>query len=449
MKFALRRTSWFFFALLSFLIFGGALCQQQPKLPAPIELNFWRVWDEDEDFTEIIEAFEGRYPYITINYRRLTFEEYENALKEGWALGRGPDIFSVHNTWVTKYQPFIAPIPEKTTMMTQTVKKSLAGAKTDITINQEEHIMPTLRDLDNLFVHVVTEDAVLQDQIYGLPLSVDSLALYYNKTLLDRAHIPEAPKTWDAFTQTVPSLTIVDEENKVLQAGAALGTSNNIRRSFDLLSLLMMQNHTPMAEDNDINLTFKTETAQLPGLQALEFYTAFASPQKEVYSWNEEMGDSLEAFNQGTLAFYFGYSYDLPTIRSRGKNIRFDLAPMLQVDEEVNYANYWLETVAQASTHQNEAWDFVNFMTQDPTVRTYLVSTKRPTALKALINEQSADPDLGTFVVQNLTAKSWYHGRKPNDAENIMNELITEALKNPDTAFEALQNAQQRLQVDY
>lgn len=436
-------------AVSALLLFSGAMCQNRQSLPEPIELKYWRVWDSEEDFAQIIDAYEKKYPHVNIQYRKFTFEEYENSLKDSWALGQGPDIFPIHHSWTKKYQPFIASMPKETVMDVQKVKKTLGGAKTDVLIEKETHRQPRPEDLDALFVRPVSEDAIIDNEIYGLPLSMDTLALFFNKDLLERAHIPEPPKTWDEFTQMVPLLTKSDEDNIILEAGTALGSSSNIRRSFDILSLLMMQNHTPMISNGSVSIASQTADGITPGLQALNFYKAFSNPQKEVYSWNDEMGDSLETFNQGMLAFYFGYSFDLPTIRSRGKNIRFGISQMPQVDQEVNYPNYWLETVAKNSKYQNEAWDFLSFATSDPQVRQYLVSSKRPTALKSLITEQGQDPDLETFVIQGLTAKSWYHGQKPNDAEKIIHDLIDLAGETDEATLKALRQSQERLQVNY
>ena len=65
---------------------------------------------------------------------------------------------------------------------------------------------------------------ILDGQIYGLPLSLDTMAIYYNKDLLDRSSVPEPPKTWEEFAVAVKKITKYDKQtNKITQSGAALG----------------------------------------------------------------------------------------------------------------------------------------------------------------------------------------------------------------------------------
>jgi len=95
-----------------------------------------------------------------------------------------------------------------------------------------------------------------------------------------------------------------------------------------------------------------------------------------------------------------------------------------------NIANYYVETVSKKSAHKNEAWDFVQFMTtNEDQVAKYLDSTKKPTALRALIPDQLDNDEIKVFASQLLTAESWYEGSNYDEAEDIMKQLIKESSK--------------------
>jgi len=95
----------------------------------------------------------------------------------------------------------------------------------------------------------------------------------------------------------------------------------------------------------------------------------------------------------------------------------------------VNFANYWIETVAKKSEHQNEAWAFLQFATDEENVIPFLEKSKKPTALLSLITSQvSENPILSPFIIQGLTAKSWYSGRKPVEAEAALENAIQKIL---------------------
>ncbi|MBI4652933.1 extracellular solute-binding protein [Candidatus Kuenenbacteria bacterium] len=401
----------------------------------PVEINYWRVLDNktdsQDDFVDIIKNYKAIHPNITINYKELRYEEYEEELLNGWAEDRGPDIFSIHNTWVGKYKNKILPMPKELlipqTIITGTFKK-------EPKIIMQPKATPSLKILKDKFVDVVYKDAIREEQVYGLPLSIDSLALYYNKNILNNARIPLPPATWTEFIEMIPKTTIVDKEENIIQAGAALGTAKNIANASDILSLLMMQNGTQMIDEGNratFNRASQAQEAVAPGEQALIFYTDFANPTKETYTWSDQMPEAFDSFIQGKLAFYFGYLGDLYLIQNQAPKLNFSIAPMLQIEgnPEINYANYWIETVSKKTKYSNEAWDFVLFATQEEQAKLYLEKNKKPTALRNLIKKQEEDYDLSIFAKQVLTAQSWYRGNGGDFAKKIFNELIDETLK--------------------
>ncbi|MDP3995338.1 MAG: ABC transporter substrate-binding protein, partial [bacterium] len=157
-----------------------------------VTLNYWTVFDEPSDFTEVIAAFRQTYPHINIKVRKLRIEEYENAIVRALAEGNGPDIISVHAAALREYQNLLSPMPASSTLPA-TVYES--NNKTSITLATVK--LPSSQDLRANFVDTVAEDVMLNGQIYGLPLSVDTLALYYNRQLLNQANVPAPPRTWE------------------------------------------------------------------------------------------------------------------------------------------------------------------------------------------------------------------------------------------------------------
>jgi len=418
-----------------------------------ITLNYWRVYDGPDDFQDIIKEYQKLHPFVNINYRKLRYDEYENELINALAEDRGPDIFSIQNTWIKKYQNKIAPLPDQTTMAFPVVTGSIKKEVINQLITNKSL---TPKDVKDKFADVVANDVVLEDnKIYGLPLSIDTLAMYYNRDLFNEAGIVEAPKYWNKdFQQDVKKLSKQNTKKEITQAGVALGGSSNINRASDILSVLMMQNGAVMLDNGSVQFNiipnkpgFK-ENNYNPGLEALRFYSDFSNPGKEVYSWNETLPNSLEMFTNGNLATYFGYSYDLPTIKANSPKLNFSVAklPQIEGNPDVNFANYWIETVSKKSQYANEAWDFVQFMTKAEQVKSYLDKTKRPTALKALIPGQRDDADLGVFADQVLTAKSWYRGLDPSGAEKAILEMISAAVKSYDRLAEAINDGAAKIQ---
>ncbi len=443
--------------LLSVLLTTGAGCSggdTNGSSSKPVELTIWRVFDEDNSFDSIISSYRTLHPTVKFTYKKLRFDEYKDELVRAIAEGEGPDILSVHNTWMGEFQNLLEPMPSTVNVTFQETQGTLR--KKTVMVSREQETM-SLKSFKSSFVPVVVDDAILpyqpdpkidpSDKIYGLPMAVDTLALFSNQDMLNAAGVTEPPSTWEAFQEAVKALTTISDDGTITQSAAAIGTSSNVQRSVDLLSVLMLQNGTEMVDDRG-RVAFDTipegtEPDVFPSLDAVRFYTAFANPTKEVYTWNDDFPNSFEAFVNGETAMYFGYSYDIPLIRTAAPKLNFTVSPLPQigVGQEVNYANYWIEGVSKSSENIDYAWDFILFASDADNVTSYLEAANKPTALRALITTQLNDEDLGTFADQLLTAKTWYRGVDVDAAEAAMENLIDEMLLGPEKPEEVIDNA--------
>jgi len=458
----MKSKSFLLFLVFTFLITAGPICKGTPKAVQeamkPVTLTYWRGFDDQDSMDEIFSAYQALHPNVSFVYRKFRLEEYEQKLLDAMAEDRGPDLFSIPNTWIKEYQTKILPMPKSITLPYQ---KTVGTVKKETVIELKTTPTLSLRALKTDYVDQVAKDVVLkyqespdkplEDRIFALPLYLDTLALFYNRDILNASGIPEPAQTWTEFQEHVKKIAKIDSQGNIIQAGASLGTAKNVERAPDILSLLMMQNGTAMTDEAG-NATFAnippgSEVPIPPGEEALGFYTDFASPYKEVYTWNADMPNSLEAFSTGRTAYFFGYSYHIAQIKNRAPKLNFSIAKMPQIGggQEVNFTNYWVETVSKKTKAPNEAWDFLQFLTKAENVSKYLAKTKKPTALRSLIATQIEDIDLSAFVSQVLTAKSWYRGIDAPAAEKVFEEMIENVVAGTQTPKEAIGWAQGRV----
>jgi ABC-type glycerol-3-phosphate transport system substrate-binding protein len=409
---------------------GGDLNAQ--RAAKPVTLKIWGVWDEQDLYQDIFDKYKQTHPNVSFEYRKLRVEEYERALLEAWAENRGPDIFMVHNTWINAYQNKLEPLPATISLPSQTVQGTF---KKEVVWTFKNFSTLTSSQIDEKFVNVVKKDVVKDDKIYALPMGLDTLALYYNVDIFNDAGLATPPATWAEFKQAVQKITRLDENNNIARSAVAMGRTDNVERGLDLLSVLMMQNGAQMTGPDTLPTFDKTPPGGSadynPGQQALIFYTDYANPIKEVYTWNQDFPNSLEAFSQGRTAMMFGYSYHEAQIRAKGPKINFRISSLPQIDllaKKYNFANYWLFGVSPRGDQQvkDTAWDFILYATTDPEQnQTYLDKSGKPPALKSLIAKVQDNPNASPFTLQTLTAESWYQGYNPTAAEEIMKQLVT------------------------
>ncbi len=390
---------------------------------AKITLKYWRVFDTDDTMKGIIDGYRKLHPNISIDYKIFRPEEYETELIKALARGEGPDMFSVHNDKLGEFKDLLTPMPPTLNVSYLVTKDTL---RKETVLEAREEATPSQKAFKQNYIDAVASDVIIDYQpnedtavaprIFAVPFAVDTLALFYNKALLNAAGIAEPPKNWDEMLADVPKLTKIDAAGKITQSGAALGTSDNVESVADIMSVLMMQNGTPMEDDRG-RVAFDTVpqgTPQdvQPGLDAVRFYTDFANPTKQVYSWNSDFPASREAFANGQAAFYLGYSFDVPLIESAAPKLDYGIAPLPQIagGKQVNFANYWAEGVSKTSKNADYAWNFLLYAANGDNVKSYLSTAKKPTALRTLISDQLEDETLGVFSSQLLTAETWYHG---------------------------------------
>lgn len=453
------------FLVIAFLLTSGFGCKlvgsETENAMKPISLKYWRVFDGEDAFDEIIRNYRALHPYVNIEYRKLRYAEYEKELLEAMAEDKGPDIFSIGNSWVGKYESKIEPLPEKITMVYPVEKGTL---KKEVVPELRTTKTITLKELKDQFVDVVVDDVVisvkneetgkLKEAIMGIPLSADALAVYYNRDLLNNSGIAVPPAYWNKdFQEAIKKLTKQDINGQVIQSGIALGGGKNIERSGDILAALMLQNGAELMSEgrvafDRIPAAFAGERYN-PGIEALRFYTDFSNPAKEVYTWNKDLTGSLNMFLSGRLAMMIGYAYHLPTIKSQAPKLKVGIAKLPQIEgsgQTVNFANYWVEVVSKKSQYKDEAWDFIQFAAKPENAKSYLLKTGKPPALRSLIDEMKEEEEMGIFTEEILTAKSWYHGKDPLAADEIMAALIDDTAAGADKIENLISQAATKVQ---
>lgn len=395
-----------------------------PVKTGPATLTMWMPFENSENLMPLISDFRAKNPNVNIIYTKKDINTYQTELLEALASGTGPDLYAIHNDWLPKYL-------DKTTSS----PASVFGYK----------------EFKDAFVDAVVNDFTDAGKIYGVALSVDSLALYYNKDLLGTAGIATPPKTWGELASQVQKIRKFDGRGYFTRSGAALGTNANVNRAVDILYLLMLQQGARPFSDDRLTPTFAESATKNgnyfnPGASGLGFYTSFADPNNINYNWNLRSDYSIDAFANGRAAFLYSYSYTRDSILQKSPNLNFDVAPVPQPNLDqpsVNFANYWGIVVSKQSKSPNTAWNFLKFLTSKESLDKYYARTRLPASRKDLIELQIQDPIIGVFANANLTAKTFY---KPDQAkiDSIFGQAIDNVILSGKRVEEALSQAQQQ-----
>ncbi len=371
-------------------------------------LNVWGI-DDSGAMRTVLDAYSQANPNTIVKYQQFDQKDYENALLNALATGKGPDVFMFHRSWLPKHGDKIVAAPDT---------------------------LFSLYNLRQLFPDVIEKDFVSNQKVYALPLYLDSLALFYNKDIFNAKGIALTPATWDDFKNLIPQLTEFDFSHNIKKSAAAIGGSNqSIANASDILSLLMLQNNPQFVDYVNNKENFGDQA-----LQALNFYIQFADPTSGTYTWSDNFGNSIDAFASGDVAMIFDYARDIQNIKQKNPYLNFSISTMPQVDANnpVNYADYWGLAVSKQSKIPQTAWSFIISLTTNPQLSsTYLKSTNSTPALRTLIDQYKTDPNLNVFAKQALTAKSVYQTDAQSFSQSFSNmiESVLSGKLNPQNAL--------------
>lgn len=403
-------------------IFTGILpgLKNQKTPPPQMDLVIWGIGDEGDAFNSSLLAYTKLYPNIKTAYKKIDEANYEQDLVNALAAGRGPDIFMVGNSWLPKHSDKMSVMPQGKINLSQ---------------------------LRSLFPEVVEKDFMWKGSIYALPLYIDTLAVFYNQDIFDNYTVALPPADWLQFKNLIPKLRKTDSSGVLQRAGAAIGGSEkSIHNASDILGLLMLQAGVEMTNESFTSANFVYSTSgQQSESESLDFYTKFADPNDLYYTWNENMPYSLDAFSQGKTAMIFEYASQLNSLKVKNPFLKVKVSPMPQPDskqEAINYADYQGLAVSKYTKYPEWVWDLVIYLTTNEAIaENYLTISKRPPALRTLIQKYADDPNIGVFAKQALTAKSWL---KP-DSEKvklIFSQMIQAVISKQLETYEALRQAE-------
>lgn len=372
------------------VLFGKLQNSGEPK---DVTLVYWGLWDDSSIVEPIISDFERSHPHIKIQYEKQDIRglgKYVDRLTTRINNGTGPDIMRFHSSWTLQLKNYLLPFP-------QTV---VADTK-----------------IDSDYYKTVQRDMNINGAFYGIPLGVDTMAMYVNTEALQGKGLP-IPQDWnDIFAKYALELVVKDQSGKIITPSIGLGTYDNIAHASDIVAMLMLQ--------DGVNLKDMSGETKDKAVGTLQYYTAFAKGDKAV--WDQTLDNSTLAFSKGNLAIYFGYSWDIFTIKALNPSLQFVVAKVPTISGRNNtVASYWAEGVSVKTKHSKEAFEFITFLSKPETLQKLYQTQSKVRLFGSLYPRRSMAPLLSSnnlvypFVAQADNAQSTFFSSDTYDGESGM-----------------------------
>jgi ABC-type glycerol-3-phosphate transport system substrate-binding protein len=191
--------------VMAYYDFKGETLTKENEKPIEVTLEFWGLWDNSDDWGEIIEKFEnethnfdGQEMNVSINYTKKEFSFYEEDLARAKEKNNESNIMMINNNWLERYIDQLEP---------------LNGDDNYV----EKYRLIKYEELLEIFLAEIIKNLIYENKLYGLPMSSDSLALFYNKDLFTEAEIENSPQTCDEFKEAVKKLSKINKDKNIIQ----------------------------------------------------------------------------------------------------------------------------------------------------------------------------------------------------------------------------------------
>lgn len=365
-----------------------------------ITLTYWGLWEPESVMRQVIADWNEDNPNVKIEYSMQSKLQYRERVQSALARGEGPDIFRYHVTWLPM------------------LRNQLDSVSTEVMSSSQ---------FEATFYPVAAENLRFGTDYLGIPLEIDTLALFYNKDIFQTAG-KTPPTTWDELRRVAIELTTYDESGRIQTSGVALGTTNNVEHWSDILGLMMLQNEADL-----------TNPTGLLTEDALNFYTVF---NREDRVWDLTLPNSMLAFANGDVAMYFGFSWDVFEIKNINPDLEFGIveAPQL-AGTDISWASFWVEGVNNRGEHKKEAWEFLEYLSSEETLtKLYQAQSQlrlfgEPYSRVEMADQARTNPLVAPFADQAPQAETWYLCSRTYD--NGINDKMIDYFKDAVNAVNA------------
>ncbi|XKT75113.1 MAG: extracellular solute-binding protein [Patescibacteria group bacterium UBA2103] len=402
------------FAIVGLLVFAGANPSNNKNTIG--EVVIWGTLPKEEVRAALGNVRDRRDDFDRVSYVEVDQSDFYDSYIQALAADRGPDMVLVPHELLGSISETLAPISFET--------------------------YPA-RTFDDTFVDVA-DVVITQNGYLGIPVGVDPLVMFYNKTHLNSARVSQAPAFWEQFVGLVPRFVETTGSFSINKSFVALGAYSNIRHAEKVLASFLFQVGSPIRDTRGQIELIGGDSEDTES--ALRFYTEFANPNTSAYSWNKSLEEDQKAFLLGDLTLYFAPASEGKVLSGLNPNLSFAAAPFPQLEGGVPvvYGSVYVFAVPKAarsvSGSQTAAFAFIN---QNNAYAFSSASNIAP-VLRTLLSNRQADPVLDLAYNEAFIAKAWL-SPQPEQVGEIFSAMVDDVVSGREDAIGALTKAQRLL----
>ena len=382
---------------------GGATTTQATSAPAePVTITFQNQFNDAQTsaMQGLVAKFEAAHPEIKVNLLRDNDSSYYDKLVTQITGGAGPDIARV--------EPVKAP---------QYIAAGWALSLKDAITDQSAYIPSTL------------EPVTKNGELFGVPLDVEALALFYRIDMLQAAGFSSPPATWDELKTQTKALT--HDGNYGIGLFGGWG-------AFEFYPWLW-QAGGQMLNADGTEATFNSPEA----VSALQLWVDLQKTVMPKGMATATEDDLKGPFVSGNLAMLTSGPWMIPSMKQAGIDGKWGIAPLPAGKQAASVLGGMDLLVLKNSQHPDQAKTFISWLMQDENIVQYYAAIGGLPVKTALYKDPAiaSDPYVVAFKAVLEQAKARPTVPASGDIDAALGEAVQAALAGTMTPKEALDAA--------
>lgn len=355
---------------------------------------------ETAQFTKQLADFEKAHPNITVKLVRDNDSSYYDKLTTQIAGGKGPDLVRVDPTHASQYlaSGWALPLGDS------------AGSKS-------EYFPASL-------------DAVTKGgKLYGVPVDVSALALFYRTDLLTAAGITKPPATWDELTADSKKLTSGSVHGIGLFGGWG---------AFEFYPWLW-QSGGEVLNSGQTTAEFNSPDA----VRALQLWVDLQKSAMPSGMATATEDDLKGPFVSGNLAMMTSGPWMIPALKTAGIDGKWAIAPLPKDKQSATVLGGLDMLVLKNTKHADAAKTFVSWLMQDSVQKKWASALGYVPVKTSLYGDPTFkdDPTISAFADVLKEARSRPTVARAGDVDTALGNAVQAALSGTKSAKDALDAA--------
>ncbi|MGM0629329.1 MAG: extracellular solute-binding protein [Patescibacteria group bacterium] len=177
------------------------------------------------------------------------------------------------------------------------------------------------------------------------------------------------------------------------------------------------------------------------------FYTDFADSRRSVYSWNDDMPNSLRAFTDEELVVYLGKTSDYKRINDTNPFLDFGVSSVPENEDgsTVSYADVVGLSIVKTSSDPKGCANVAQMLTQPDSLKELSGALKGvPPAKESVLNNPPQDPFyMPVFYKAAIRSLSWTDP-DPANTDEVFSDMINSVVNEGAELDDAVDRAHNR-----